>query len=128
MAPIEPSQVPFEAGLQSYLVGVPSRARLGIRLALVVCVGALWLSGGRSAHTPAEARAEALNRLLTSRIYAFRQLATLLKMVGTLLYTRMPEVRGAMLGAAAVPSATVSGTRLVRRADEGGHDAARRLA
>lgn len=89
-------EVDFEAVLQRMLREVTPLARIGLRLAVwSVALAPLWLLGKfatisslSSAHRPALLRA-----LLTHRVFAIRELATLLKLCAAIALLGVPSVR-----------------------------------
>lgn len=124
--------------LQSLLREAPTRAVLGVRVAIVICALAplVVLRRFRTiARIDDASRSRVMSALLTSSLYPVRQLTLLLKMMASLVFACVPEVRSVVLrGARNVPIPADSGTRLigeaalVRKRGQGGVDAGRRIA
>jgi hypothetical protein len=104
------------APLQALVAVAPLKAVLGIRLAIVLCALAPFFLLKRLktlAALDAEARTRVVGQLLASSLYPVRQLALLLKMIGSFLFARSIPVKSAMLRGFQIPSAASSGPRLV---------------
>lgn len=85
--------------VESVIAASPLEQSLGLRLTLwLVALAPLWLLRRPATITtlaPHE-RQRILERLLTSPVYAIRQLALALKAVGSMLYARSAAVRAAI--------------------------------
>lgn len=114
--PLCADDLDVEPALQSLLAAAPARAVWGVRAAIVLCALApLFVLGRLRTLTgvDAEARTLVMERLLASSIYPVRQLAMLVKMMGSFIFARAPQVREAMLRARAIPVPAESGARLI---------------
>lgn len=114
--PLCADDVEVGPALQSLLAVAPARAVWGVRAAIVLCalapiflLGRLRTLGG----VDAEARTLVMERLLASSFYPVRQLAMLVKMMGSFIFARAPQVREAMLRTRAIPVPAESGARLI---------------
>lgn len=134
--PVGIADVDAGSALQSLLREAPARAVLGIRAALFMCALAPLFVLRRFRTIVAlegDARSRVMAALLTSSLYPVRQLTLLLKMMASLVFACVPEVRRVILqGARNVPPPADSGTRLIGEAAlvrrKGAADAGRRIA
>lgn len=116
--PLCADDIDVKPALQSLLAVAPARAVWGVRAAIVLCAFAPLFIVGRlrtlgSDSVDAEARTLVMERLLASSFYPVRQLAMLVKMMGSFVFARAPQVREAMLRARAIPVPAESGARLI---------------
>lgn len=114
--PLCAEDVDAEPALQSLLAAAPARAVWGVRAAIVLCALApLFVLGRFRTLTGVEpaARTLVMATLLASSFYPVRQLALLVKMMGSFVFGRVPQVRAVMLRARTVPVPIESGTRLI---------------
>lgn len=114
--PLCADDVDAEPALQSLLAVAPARAVWGVRAAIVLCALAPLVVLGRFRTLTGlepEARTLVMATLLASPFYPVRQLAMLVKMMGSFVFARAPEVRAVMLRARTIPVPIESGTRLI---------------
>lgn len=118
--PVGIADVDARGALQVLLREAPARAVLGIRAAILICALAplVVLRRFRTiVGVDPAARSRVMAALLSSSLYPVRQLALLLKMMASLVFACVPEVRRAILqGARNVPPPADSGTRLIGEA------------
>ncbi len=105
--------------LERLMAGAPPRAVLGVRAAIWLAYFApLFVL--RRARTlegiEASARPRVIGALLASPLYAVRQLALLLKMLGAFVVACVPSVRAELVSRRVAPPPLESGPRLVGEA------------
>jgi hypothetical protein len=114
--PLGADDVAIAPEIQSLLSAAPSRAVWGVRVAIVLCALAPIVLLGRLrtiAGLDAPAKTRVMATLLASSLYPVRQLALLLKMMGSFAFARAPEVRAVMLRPRVAPPPLESGPRLI---------------
>lgn len=89
-------EIDWAGAWERFVSSMNAKARLGARIALLIAISApVWALGrlGSLASLGAEERARLLDRLLSHRLYAVRELVLMLKVCACLAMFRSDDVR-----------------------------------